>query len=165
MSFPHKPTVTISIITSHKCISRNQNVKVDHSWNEGGNKYPGVTLSTLTTSSENDNTYPMTTTTQINFTVGDVFPSKAENCCRKYGILRLNTRSAAIFMTDVTVELSMSLQFAKNVIRSEILQIYAPPSNPYYSMVKSQMVLSLSLNGPLSMTFLFIPIFHRSLLN
>lgn len=97
----------------------------------------------------------MTTTTQMNFTVGDVFPSKAENCCRKYGILRLNTRSAAILMTDVTVELSMSLQFAKNVIRSEILQIYASPSNPYYSIIYGEIadeivfVCELSIVGDL----------------
>lgn len=44
--------------------------------------------------------YPIVTTTQINFTDGDVFPNKAENCCRKYGKLRLKTLSAAIFMTD-----------------------------------------------------------------
>lgn len=44
--------------------------------------------------------YPITTTTHMNLTEGDVFPNKAENCCRKYGKLRLNTRNAAIFMTD-----------------------------------------------------------------
>lgn len=29
-----------------------------------------------------------------------MFPNNAENCCRKYGILRLKTLSAAIFVTD-----------------------------------------------------------------
>lgn len=58
-------------------------------------------------------------------------------------------------MTDVTVELSMSLQFAKNVIRSEILQIYAPPSNPYYSIIYGEIadeivfVCELSIVGDL----------------
>lgn len=36
----------------------------------------------------------------MNFTDDDVFPSKAENCCRKYGKLRLKTLNAAIFVTD-----------------------------------------------------------------
>lgn len=96
MSFPHKPTVTMSTSTSQKCNSRKQYVNIVHSQTDGGVRYPGVIDSTFTASSEYERQYPKRTTPQINFTDVLVFPNKAPNCCRRYGIFLLKALNTAI---------------------------------------------------------------------
>lgn len=62
-----------------KCNKNNNDS--DHIQNDGGNKYPGVTLSTCIAVSEiDDRMYPSNVTMQMIFTVDDVFTNNAPIC-------------------------------------------------------------------------------------
>lgn len=89
ISFPHKPTVIKSTNTSQKCNSMKQKVNIVQIQKVGGIKYPGVTLRISTARSEKDSAYPTRVEMQMNLIDDEVFPSRAENCCRKYIALLL----------------------------------------------------------------------------